>query len=182
MRRLPYMAAALVALCAIGLLAIVATAPRLNWSASSEPSIAETKVAQYVVGTWVRIHAGSADNPIAPTAENLKLGEDDFNEHCAMCHGTDGSGRNRLEAEFYPPVPKLTAATQSLSDSAIYFIIANGVALSAMPAFGRHHEADEIWRTVLWIRHLARLSPEERARIERAMNEEERGHEDIMNR
>jgi mono/diheme cytochrome c family protein len=34
-------------------------------------------------------------------------GQEDYNEHCAGCHGIDGSGKNRLEADFYPPVPSL---------------------------------------------------------------------------
>ena len=47
--------------------------------------------------------------------------------HCAACHGLDGSGRNQFEAEFNPPVAKLTGGVQKLSDSEIYFIIAHGI-------------------------------------------------------
>jgi hypothetical protein len=54
----------------------------------------------------------------------LKAARAEYAEHRAPCHALDGSARNRFEANFYPPVAKLTRGVQQLSDSEIYFIIA----------------------------------------------------------
>jgi hypothetical protein len=45
-------------------------------------------------------------------------------------------------------VPGLVGDAQEMSDSEIFFVVANGVALSGMPAFGAHRNADEIWKMV----------------------------------
>ena len=97
-------------------------------------------------------------NPLPPTPENLKAGQSDFEEHCAGCHGLEGDGENRFEADFNPPIPKLTGGAQKWSDGELYFIIANGIAMTAMPGFGKNHDPKEIWGIVLWMRHLAQLS------------------------
>jgi len=59
--------------------------------------------------------------------------------------------------------------------------MANGVALSAMPAFGERHRPDEIWKLVIWVRHLAALTPDERKKIERETSDQERNREEMMN-
>ncbi len=61
---------------------------------------------------------------------------------------------------------KLTGGVQKLSDSEIYFIVAQGIRNTAMPAFGKAHSPDDMWRAVLWVRHLANLTPGENAEIE----------------
>jgi mono/diheme cytochrome c family protein len=42
----------------------------------------------------------------------------------------------------------------SLSDSELYFIVANGIRNTAMPAFGAAHSPDDMWLAILWVRHL----------------------------
>jgi mono/diheme cytochrome c family protein len=154
--------------------------PRFDWGANQDPGVVEEALANDSLRRWVRSRTDSSTNPFAPTAENLKAAEVEYKEHCAACHGLDGSGSNRFEAHFYPPVPKLTGDAQKLSDAEIYFIIANGIAYTAMPAFGRNHSTDDIWRLVLWVRHLGNLSPQEKADITREMQGQGEEHEKTM--
>jgi mono/diheme cytochrome c family protein len=83
--------------------AFLIAAPQLNWCAAAKPGPIETTFARYVIGRWVWTNASLQPNPLSATPDNLRLGRDDFNEHCATCHGLDGSGRNRFEAAFYTP-------------------------------------------------------------------------------
>jgi hypothetical protein len=64
-------------------------------------------------------------------------------------------------------VAKLTGGVQKLSDSEIYFIVAHGIRNTAMPAFGKAHSSNDMWRAVLWVRHLGNLTAAEKAEIER---------------
>jgi hypothetical protein len=70
-------------------------------------------------------HAGSvtthtpAQIPSHLTAANFKAARAEYEEHRAACHSLDCSGRNWFEAEFYPPVAKLTGDIQKFSDSEI---------------------------------------------------------------
>ena len=86
--------------------------PSINWPASTKPGPLESKLADYVTSEWVRRHAAKQTNPLNLSPENLKAGQGDFEEHCATCHGLAGSGENRFEADFYPPVAKLTDDVQ----------------------------------------------------------------------
>ena len=54
------------------------------------------------------INADSKANPFLPTPENLKAAQTEYEEHCVACHGLDGSGRDRFEADFYPLLARLT--------------------------------------------------------------------------
>jgi mono/diheme cytochrome c family protein len=162
------------------LIALIFAAPRFDWSATARPGALETTLAQYVIGRWIKSNSSSQLNPLAATPENLRLGREDFDAHCASCHGLDGSGRNQFEADFYPPVPKLAGKLRQLSDAEIYFIITHGIRLSGMPGFVARHRPEEIWRIVLWVRHLGRLSPQEKAAIAVRMSNKTKEHEDVM--
>ena len=160
--------------------AFLIVAPNLNWSAASKPGFLETELGPYIIGKWVRTNAPPRSNPFPANPETLRMGRDDFNEHCASCHGLDGNGRNRFEGDFYPRVPALTDQVQKLTDGEIYFIIAQGIRFSAMPAFSSHHEPGEIWRMIIWVRHLANLSPQEKAQMEADVKAQASEHEREM--
>jgi mono/diheme cytochrome c family protein len=163
------------------LILILRLLPSINWPATRKPGQLETRLADYVTSNWVRRHAAKETNPFRPTPENLKAGQGDFEEHCATCHGLDGSGENRFEADFYPPVAKLNDAdAQEWSDGELYFIIANGIPMSGMPGFARNHDAKEIWGMILWMRHLAQLSPPEKAAMESRTHMSIEQHQKMM--
>jgi mono/diheme cytochrome c family protein len=167
------------ALAGLALAAFFLVMPRLDWSAIAQPG-SESALARLVVSRWVRRSARTEPNPLQPSPENLKRAQADFNEHCAVCHGLDGGGRNRLEADFYPRVPKLTGGIQDWSDGEIYFAIAKGVRHSGMPGFEGEHEPEEIWRIVLWVRHLAHLTSAEKASIDAEIAKSAEEHEESM--
>jgi mono/diheme cytochrome c family protein len=163
------------------LVAIFLLLPRLNWSAIRKPGQIEKKLAGYATSNWIRRNADTHPNPLPPTPENLKAGQSDYEEHCAGCHGLEGDGENRFEADFNPPVPKLTGGTKKWSDGELYFIIANGISMTGMPGFGKNHDPKEIWGMVLWMRHLAQLSPPEKEAIKSRAHMTTDQHEKMMN-
>jgi mono/diheme cytochrome c family protein len=144
MQYLVYILGGTIAFAAFVFLTILVVMPRMNWSAATKPGAMESRIANGVRERWIAIHAPNQKNPLPPTPDNLASGRKDYDEHCGVCHGIDGGGRNRFEADFYPPVARLTGAAREISDAEIYFVIVNDVALSAMPAFGEHHSSQEI--------------------------------------
>ncbi|OLC87429.1 MAG: hypothetical protein AUI53_06710 [Acidobacteria bacterium 13_1_40CM_2_60_7] len=100
-----------------------------------------------------------------------------FADHCAICHGNDGSGDTLFGNGLYPKPPDLRRpATQGLSDGELYWIIENGVRFTGMPAFSTHvassagaqnDDAQSSWNLVRFIRHLPQLTPTERLEMER---------------
>jgi len=154
--------------------------PRIDWGASNPPGAVEQALARNVLGRWIRRSARPGTNPFVPTSENLKAARTEYEAHCAACHSLDGSGLNRFEAEFNPPVAKLTGGVQKLSDAEIYFIVANGIRNTAVPAFGKAHSSNDMWRDVLWVRHLGNLTAAEKAEIEQEVQHATMKHEMTM--
>jgi hypothetical protein len=57
-------------------------------------------------------------------------------------------------------------ATQELTDGELFYIIENGVRLTGMPAWGGAGTAEGSWHLVHFIRHLPKLTDEEKSRME----------------
>ncbi len=108
--------------------------------------------------------------PIAPTPEGLKAAREHYADHCASCHGNNGSGETMLGRGLNPAPPDLRLdATQRKTDGELYGIIQNGVRMSGMPAFGNPGNGDvETWNLVFFLRHLPALTAEEEVEMEKA--------------
>ncbi|MBZ5529264.1 MAG: cytochrome c, partial [Acidobacteriia bacterium] len=110
------------------------------------------------------IPAGARDaaNPVPATPTALREGMMHFADHCATCHGNDGSGDTAYGRGLFPKPPDLRRArTQELSDGELFWIIENGVRFTGMPAFSAPGEQEESWKLVRFIRRLPAISTEE---------------------
>jgi mono/diheme cytochrome c family protein len=144
-----------------GLYALLA---RHGFSARAKPLAAEEFVARRL--RWLATPVGVRDlrNPVAVTPENLRDGRIHFADHCASCHGNDGSGETEIGRNLYPKVPDMRKAeTQKLTDGELFYIIKNGVRFTGMPAWGEGTAEDDesSWKLVHFIRHLLNLTQDE---------------------
>ena len=132
-------------------------------SARAQPSALETALAAVMRKLAMPSAAHSAKNPVANSPEVLRDGRLHFADHCAICHGNDGSGDTEMGRGLYPRAPDMRlAATQNLTDGELFYIIENGVKLTGMPAWGGEgHEGDSSWKLVRFIRHLPKVSEAE---------------------
>jgi len=144
---------------------------RHGFSARDEPTAIEAFVARRVRLLAIPREAREKRNPIVSlSAELLADARAHFADHCAMCHANDGSGNTPIGRNLYPKAPDMRkAATQSLSDGEIFYIIHNGIRLTGMPAWGEADpDADEdSWKLVHFIRHLPQLTSEELAEMKK---------------
>jgi len=140
-------------------------------SARGQPSALEAFVARKVRLWLVPDAARKLVNPVPANAETLQHGKEHWADHCATCHANNGSGETEMGRNLYPRAPDMrTAATQSLSDGELYYIIRNGVPLTGMPAWGDPQLGNgdtQTWILVSFIRHLPALTPEEVAAMEK---------------
>ena len=160
-------------------------------SSRIQPTLFETLVSRQVRLWLVPATAQKVTNPLPASAEILKQGRDHWADHCATCHSNNGSGDTEMGRHFYPPTPDMrAAATQSLSDAELYYIIRNGVPLTGMPAWGDPNLGNSdsaTWALVSFIRHLPKLTADEIADMAKlnpksaAEREEEQAEEDFLN-
>jgi len=156
------------------LLAVLAAALLLRsargFSAGEQPSAVEAWLARAARAAALPSDARSRANPVPNTPEVLAEARAHWADHCAICHANDGSGDTTIGRHTYPPSPDMRLPpTQKLTDGELFFIIQNGIRLSAMPGWGTGsaEDAQDSWKLVRFIRHLPQLTPEEKKEMEK---------------
>lgn len=158
-------------------------------SARPEPSGIEKRVALFMRGWLTPPTYKGLPNPVSDTEENFIAAREHFADHCATCHGNDGSGNTEVGRSLYPKAPDMRLPrTQDLSDGEIFYFIENGIRLTGMPGWstGTPEGERSSWQLVRFIRRLPKLTPEDLAIMEtfnptsRAQIEEERKIEDFL--
>ncbi len=164
------------------------TTVRRGFSARDNPSAMETYVAKTARRLSVPASQRNEANPFPQSSEVLAEARAHFADHCAICHGNDGSGKTQMGQNLYPKAPDMRLLqTQNLTDGEIYYTIHNGIRLTGMPAWGTDVKDEDSWKLVLFIRHLPQLTPAEEREME-ALNpkgpgekQEEQEEEQFLN-
>jgi mono/diheme cytochrome c family protein len=149
---------------ALGLIALIivfaiASFLRENWGVTGAPGVLERMIAKWALGSSRRGDSGTR-NPVAPTAQNLEEGRVSYEKQCAFCHGLDGRGQAQQSGvQFYPPVPAIAGPTVDLTDGQIQSTITNGIRYTGMPSFSKVLSPEEVWKVVLWVRHISQSTP-----------------------
>jgi mono/diheme cytochrome c family protein len=164
----------------IFLLAIVLAAAawlltRRGFSARAEPSAAERFIATRLHSLSIPAGVKKQANPFAGDAGAWRAAAHHFEDHCAVCHGSDGRGMTDIGRNLYPKAPDMAGrGTQQRSDGELFHIISNGIRFTGMPGWGGEDSPEEIWQLVSFIRHLPALTPEE---LEQMKPPQEKPHE-----
>jgi mono/diheme cytochrome c family protein len=133
------------------------------------PGPIETAVSRAARSAMIPKGARELPNPEPATSDNIRAGLEHWADHCASCHGNDGSGNTEMGRNLFPPAPDMRLpATQNLSDGELFYIIENGVKLTGMPAWGTSTPEGQrdSWHLVQFIRRLPSLSEAEIAEME----------------
>jgi mono/diheme cytochrome c family protein len=141
-----------------------------GFSANQEPTKLERWVARAARSAALPSDARALKNPVVSGPGVLADAQEHWADHCAACHANDGSGDTQLGKRTYPPAPDMRlAATQQMTDGELFYIIQNGVRLSAMPAWGggSGHDEQDSWKLVDFIRHLPQLTVEEKQEMQK---------------
>jgi mono/diheme cytochrome c family protein len=145
-------------------------------SARATPTRLEAFVARNARHLAIPANARLTENPVLDSPEGQREARVHFADHCAICHGNDGSGDTPIGNGLYPKPPDLRKQeTQDLSDGEMFWIIENGVRFTGMPAFsgngehasGNHDNGQDSWKLVHFIRHLPHLTVPERLEMQR---------------
>ena len=176
MHRFRWFLLGLLSACGIALIggAILIRATR-GFSAREQPTMAERWIARQARAGAFPADAIGRKNPVPKTDAVLAEARAHWADHCAICHANDGSGDVQIGKRTYPPAPDMRLTpTQQLTDGELFYIIQNGVRLTAMPAWGggsgkagSEHDEEDSWKLVHFIRHLPDLTFEEKKAMEK---------------
>ena len=164
----------LLGVVSFGAIALLAAALVLlnahGFSALAQPTAVEGWIARRLRSAALPSDARSRTNPVPNTPEVLAEARAHWADHCALCHANDGSGDTSMGKRTYPPAPDMRLpTTQRMSDGELFFVIQNGIRLSAMPAWGGASDraAEDSWKLVHFIRHLPQLTAVEKKEMEK---------------
>jgi hypothetical protein len=101
-------------------------------------------------------------NPLRPSPENIFAGQTLFHFDakpgpCRICHGISGNGLGILFRELRPTPRNFTCnqTMNNLPDGQLFWIIKNGSAGTAMPAF-KNLDDEQVWQLIHYIRHFSK--------------------------
>lgn len=140
---------------------------RRGFSARSEPSALEERIARKVWSLAVPDRYRTMKNPVAMDDAAMESAMAHWADHCAGCHANDGSGQTSMGQLMFPRAPDMRKArTQTMSDGELYYAINQGIRLTGMPAWGKPGDDDlGSWELVGFIRALPTLTPEQLAKM-----------------
>lgn len=103
--------------------------------------------------------AAHSKNIVLSGVDDPRLGEIGFHHYhamCRLCHGSPGFSPEEFAQGLYPAPPSLTTGNvqKEWNDAALFWIVANGLKMSGMPAFGVTHSTEEILGMVMFLRRL----------------------------
>lgn len=114
----------------------------------------------------VRFHARHIVAPEA-AAGAVARGGSVFRHHCEQCHGGPGVAMGVIGLSMQPVPGPLVDAARRWKPHQMYWITANGIKMSGMPAWRFHLNEQEIWDVVAFLGALPGMSPAEYAAIEK---------------
>jgi mono/diheme cytochrome c family protein len=149
---------------AFGLVVLVAGARRrqMNQESSTERRFSlEAGGALLITGALILFLTrapgipSSTGNPVPKTAESVAAGSAIYQQHCTVCHGTDGHGDGSEAALLNPPPSDLYAAHVDYhTDKQLFDWIRGGINGSAMTGFKGQLSDQQIWDVVNYVRSL----------------------------
>jgi len=115
-------------------------------------------LATRVEGRQEHIHHAPAQarlltSPLDLTDTDLTAGQATYGVRCAICHGPRGKGGVATAPNRPQPSDLTRADLRTHTDGEIYWVIANGIPESSMPAFAALSETER-WQLVAWVRSL----------------------------
>lgn len=132
-------------------------------SSLTEVGIGLVLISVVALGTTRISQTASADvpNPIPMSVASVTAGEQTFQAHCVVCHGTNGRGDGPMAQTLNPPPADLTAShVDAHTDGDMFGWIESGYPDSAMPGFSDQLSETEIWQLVNYVRGLRHPVPE----------------------
>ncbi len=131
-------------------------------TATRKPLPLERTVANMAKDVVIPLEAHNAKDPVPPSDEAIKAGEQVYLQDCALCHGADGHGYTNLGRHMFPPAMDLTSPhVQHWTNGDLFWIIENGISLTGMPSWSSTISATDSWKIAQFIHALPRLDAEQ---------------------
>jgi mono/diheme cytochrome c family protein len=102
-----------------------------------------------------------ARNIKVPPLETWRLAEgaEHYTAMCTGCHLAPGLPETEIRQGLLPKPPDLSRTR--IDPAEAFWVIKHGIKATAMPAWGKTHDDEEIWNLVAFIQRLPTMTPEQ---------------------
>lgn len=114
--------------------------------------------------TSVEARAGSIPTPTITPGEVI-AGFRQYDQDCVQCHGGPGIARGDLAAGMTPSPPYLIDAARQWTPAQLYWILAQGVKMTAMPSWRASRTNVQVWNVVAFLEALPYISTAQYSRM-----------------
>lgn len=100
------------------------------------------------------LHRHAADIQVPPdlmTTANVEAGARFYASTCAACHGAPGKTLSPIGQGILPLAPELLSPKRRNNPRLMFWVIKNGVKMTAMPAFGKTQDDQTIWNLTAFL-------------------------------
>ena len=108
----------------------------------------------------VKRHAKTIATPAPFTPQQVVAGFCQYETHCVACHGAAGVARQQWVSGLEPEPPYLLDAPQRFQRRELFWIVQNGIKMTAMPAWRDSMSEPEMWEVVAWLEASSKLPPQ----------------------
>jgi mono/diheme cytochrome c family protein len=173
----------LLALFVIGIIALGSGA--YNMAATEKHWKITERIIEWVRDSSIKARAEDLTVPSLEDTELLAQGAEHYNAMCTICHLAPGMKPTELSVGLYPQAPifhqreTTTDETKRMELAKAYFwVIKNGLKMTAMPAWGLSHDDQAIWGMVAFIFKLGHMAPEQYENLINSTQSHAHGSED----
>lgn len=139
-----------------------------NMAATEKHWAVTEKIIEWVRESSIEARAMNLQAPALDDKERLLKGAVHYDAMCPICHLAPGLKPTELSTGLYPqpPVfhqrqPVIDPAEKQARAREYFWVIKNGLKMTAMPAWGLSHDDDSIWAMAAFILEMGRMTPEQ---------------------
>lgn len=139
-----------------------------NMAATEKHWSITEKIIEWARENSIEVRAKDLKVPPLDDTELLAKGAEHYNAMCTTCHLAPGLKPTELSIGLYPQAPvfhqrePITDQIDKLDHAKEYFwVIKNGLKMTAMPAWGLSHDDDTIWAMTAFVLKLNGMTVEQ---------------------
>ena len=103
--------------------------------------------------------------PALGSASQLERGLSVFRAHCVQCHGAPGVSPEPFALSLRPLPTPLVRSGRDRDPAYLYWVVKNGIKMTAMPAWEFRITEEEHWAVVAFVKQLPFLTPAQYAAL-----------------
>lgn len=155
-----------------------------NMAATEKHWAITEKIIEWVRESSIEARAKDLEVPPLDGAELLLKGAHHYHAMCTACHLAPGLEPTELSIGLYPQAPVFYQRepdndhTEKLNRAKAYFwVIKNGLKMTAMPAWGLSHDDNTIWAMAAFVLNMGNMTPEQYENLTHSSKNHTHDHE-----